>query len=105
MDDIDSQRICDNLVGIQSQDPVRFWRELIESPVELGGIVHPWVFQYLSAAYSSELHRPVCRAAVYHEAAVGNGCNGRERPLDVAFFVFGENDDGEGQCGIMIMKW
>lgn len=38
---------ADDFVGIQPQNPVRLGSDLIQRPVELRGIVAPWLLQHL----------------------------------------------------------
>src|SRR5262245_38330580 len=69
---------------------------MIERPLELLGVVDELVLQHDRAMGARQVGGPVGRKAVDHELLDCKTGSRRERTQDVAFFVVGQYDDGNG---------
>lgn len=90
----------DNLVGVESQHPVGALGQVVEGKVELGRIVAPRVVNHLGAEAFGNRHGFVAGAGIDHENAIGHAYDGANRPGNMAGFILGEDDGGEGHVRI-----
>src|SRR5262249_51230301 len=83
------------LVSIQSHDPSRVDRRIVERPLKLLALVDELVLEDRRALRTGDMHRVVCRERVDHKDLAGKGPDKIQRAPDMDAFVVGENDDGE----------
>ena len=97
--DFYAQRLRDDFVGIETQDPIGVPRYMIDTPVHLGGVVEPTVFQYVGTHFPGDLDGSVRRAAIHHQNVIRDETRSVQAPGDMALFILGQDDGGEGHGG------
>lgn len=89
------------LVGIDAPYPVgREWA-VLETPVELCGVVGPWVLEDLCAEAFGDFLGSVLAEAVDDEDLLTDALEGVDASGDMFFLVEGEDDGSDGRHGVV----